>query len=123
MAKQWSKEEEAPLLEQIASYRLEIHQKDIKVAKKITIRFAENIHQQNPFLRHRKINAINERLPYLENLLAGVFQKHHYAIKDQHMYATLPREDKSKIPNLCNTRHKYNGAMVDYLSKNNNRSE
>lgn len=116
MSKHWSKEEQTPLLSVIPSYRLKIQQLEIKQAKHITLQMAHFIHREYPIVQERTVNAIYERLPYLENLLAGVFKDYHYAEKDRHLYSTLPREHNSQEPLLCNTRHKYNGAMTEYLN-------
>jgi hypothetical protein len=114
----WSEKEQSHLLEAIPTYRDKIKNKDLKEAKRLTLELAEEIHHSVPDVQGRTVNAINERLPYLENLLAGVFEAHHYAIKDRSHYLSMPRENGSKEPNLCNTRHKYNGAMTEYLQRN-----
>ncbi|MFB3164544.1 hypothetical protein ABLO26_24595 [Neobacillus sp. 179-J 1A1 HS] len=114
----WSEKEQSHLLEAIPSYREKIKNKDITVAKRITLELAEEIHQSVPDVQGRTVNAINERLPYLENLLAGIFEAHHYAAKDRELYSTFRRENGSVDPNLCNTRHKYNGAMTEWRKKN-----
>lgn len=113
----WSEKEQSHLLKTIPSYRLKIKNKDLKEAKQVTLELAEEIHQQVPDVQSRTVNAIYERIPYLENLLAGVFEANHYAIKDRNHYSSFPREDESKEPNLCNTRHKYNGAMTEWRKK------
>jgi hypothetical protein len=115
MARHWVENEEIHLLNSIPSYRQKIEQKSLTEAKRITFELAKEIHQQFPILQGRTENAIYERLPYLENLLAGVFEAHHYAVKDRVLYSKLPRGSKNKEPNLCNTTHKYNGAMTEYL--------
>ncbi len=122
MALAWKQEEQVYILHSISLYRKEIDDKTNKDAIQITKKLAEEIHQKNPALEHRTINSIAERLPYLENLLAGVFEKEHYAKKDQHLYYTKPRENISRVPNLCNTRHAYHGAMTDYLKEYQNDS-
>ena len=128
MPKHWTEEEQLHLLNEIPLYRKKItiplhrqkiEQKELKVDKCVTLEIANNIHQKCPTVKNRTVNSIYERLPYLENLLAGVFEKQHYAMKDRHLYATVPREHGSREPNLCNTRHKYNGAMTEYLNKYN----
>jgi hypothetical protein len=119
MANHWRQEEQIHLLNSISSYRRKIYQKDIQEAKRLTLELAYYIHEHYPSIQNRTVNAIFERLPYLDNLLAGVFEKHHYANKDHHLYSTLLREDKSKEPNLCNTRHHYHGAMKEYLDSKN----
>lgn len=113
----WREKEQIHLINAIPSYRRKIMNKDWTEAKRITLKLAEEIHQQVPDVQGRTVNAIYERLPYLENLLAGVFEEHHYAIKDQNHYSRIPRDNGSKEPNLCNTRHKYNGAMTEYLKQ------
>lgn len=114
----WSEKEQSHLLKAIPSYREKIKNKDLKEAKRLTLEIAEEIHQNVADIQNRTVNAIYERLPYLENLLAGVFDAQHYAIKDRSHYSSKPRENGSKEPNLCNTRHKYNGAMTEYLQRN-----
>jgi hypothetical protein len=114
--KHWSKSEESHLLNVIPLYRQKIERKTLEEAKPITLALAEEI-QRIPDVNHRTVEAINQRLPYLENLLAGVFEKHHYANKDQHLYSTNPRGNNSKKPNRCNTRHSYNGAMKEHLDE------
>jgi hypothetical protein len=119
MAKHWVEEEQIHLLNSITSYRQTIYQKDIKEAKRQTLGLAKYLHQQHPSIQNRVVNAIYERLPYLDNLLAGVFEENNYANKDKYLYSTLPRENNSKDPNLCNTRHDYKGAMKEYLENKN----
>ncbi len=51
------------------------HHKEIKEATQLTFELANHIHQQHTILQNRTANAIYERLPYLDNLLAGVFKK------------------------------------------------
>jgi hypothetical protein len=116
MAMIWTSKEESHLLNVIPEYRQKIARKNVKQARSITLELAEEIHKI-PEVNHRTVEAINQRIPYLENLLAGAFQKHHYAIKDQYLYFTSPRDNNSKKPNLCNTRHPYNGALREYLDK------
>lgn len=115
MANHWSEEEQIHLLNSIAFYRRRIHGKEIKEAKRQTLELANHLHQHYPSVQSRTVNAISERLPYLDNLLAGVFEEYDYANKDRDLYSTLPRENHSKKPNLCNTRNHYNGAMKEYL--------
>lgn len=110
MAKQW-KADETLLLAAIPTYRGYIEDKDPKESIKLTLEFAASLHQNTPELQHRTVQAIAERLPYLDNLLAGVYETHNYAKKDQHLYALLPRPNKNTSPNLSNTRHSYNGAI------------
>jgi hypothetical protein len=116
MAMIWTAKEESHLLNVIPEYRQKIVGKNLKQARSITLGFAEEIHKL-PEVKQRSVEAINQRIPYLENLLAGAFEKHHYAKKDEHLYLTSPRVNNSKKPNLCNTRHPYNGALRDYLDK------
>ena len=108
MSKQW-KEDQQFLLNSMKDYRTKIENKEDKEVRKITKAFAENLHQNTPELHHRSINSIFERLPYLDNLLAGALEKKDYQIKDQHLYGVCPRNN-DKL-NLSNTRHSYNGAM------------
>lgn len=115
MTKHWSEEEQIHLLNSITSYRRKIYEKDITEAKRQTLELANYLHQHYPSVQGRTVNAISERLPYLDNLLAGVFEEYNYANKDRDLYSTLPRENNSKKPNLCNTRHHYNGAVKEYL--------
>jgi hypothetical protein len=115
MANHWSEEEQIHLLNSITSYRRKIHQKDITEAKRQTLELANYLHQHYPSVQGRTVNAISERLPYLDNLLAGVFEEHHYANKDRNLYSTNPRVNNCKKPNLCNARHQYNGAFKEYL--------
>jgi hypothetical protein len=79
----WSVKEQSHLLKAIPSYREQIKDKEITAAKRLTLELAEEIHQRVPDIQGRTVNAINERLPYLDNLLAGVFEAHHYAAKDR----------------------------------------
>ncbi|MFD0824342.1 hypothetical protein ACT8ZR_01555 [Neobacillus sp. M.A.Huq-85] len=117
MSKQWSEREQRHILDLIPLYRQTIEYKDLKESKRLTFELAEKIHQKFPDVQDLTVNAIYERLPYVENLLAGVFEAHHYAVKDRVHYSILPRNTGNKDPNLCNTRHKYNGAMTEYLKK------
>ena len=78
----WSSKEEIHLLNVIPEYRQKIGRKNLKDARSITLALAEEIHQI-PEVSHRSVEAINQRIPYLENLLAGAFEKHHYAKNDQ----------------------------------------
>ncbi|WP_209121158.1 hypothetical protein [Alkalihalobacillus sp. BA299] len=110
MAKHWTDDQEI-FLKNLDRYRNVLKGKDEKEAKRLTIELAKEIYSQNVELRHRTVQSIVERLPYLDNLLAGVFDKVNYAKKDQSMYAKIPRENNDTIPNLCNTRHSYNGAI------------
>ena len=86
--------------------------------RKVTLELANHLHQTYPELGKRTVSAIKERLPYIENLLAGVFERNDYAKKDQYLYATLPRESDVIKPNPCHTRHKYNGALAVYRKNN-----
>lgn len=110
MPKAW-KEDQIYLIKAIPAYRTVIGGKDDKTAKKMTIEFAETLHHRTPELQHRSVAAITQRLPYLDNLLAGVWEVHNYAEKDWNLYFTKPRTSLSREPNLCNTRHSYNGAL------------
>jgi hypothetical protein len=56
-------------------------------------------------------NKERERLPYLDNLLAGVFKRRDHARKDQHLFEKVLRDGNDIKPYLCNTRHSYNGAI------------
>jgi hypothetical protein len=107
----WQEDQEY-LLEAMVDYRKLVKGEDEqKKAIKLTNEFDSNLHAETPGLHHRSVNAVTERLPYLDNLLAGVFKKENYAKKDQHLFGTMPRDNASKEPNLCNTRHSYNGAI------------
>ncbi|MEB1809575.1 MAG: hypothetical protein LPK26_20145 [Bacillaceae bacterium] len=110
MAKHWTDDQEY-LLKNIKRYRDLIKGKDEKEAKRLTIELAKEIHSQNVELSQRTVQSIVERLPYLDNLLAGVFDKENYAKKDQSLYAKIARDNNDTVPNLCNTRHSYNGAI------------
>lgn len=115
MANYWTKQEESHLVKTIPLYRQKLmHTKSIDTA---TLEVAEYIHRTIPELKHRSIESIGKRLPYLENLLAGVFEKKDYAKKDQYLYSSLPRDNDEKKPNPCRTRHKYNGALSEYLKQ------
>lgn len=57
------------------------------------------------------MQSINERMPYLDNLLAGSLPKHGFAKKDQHLFESKPRENGNKDINYCNNRHSYNGTL------------
>ncbi|WP_308636160.1 hypothetical protein [Paenibacillus silvisoli] len=111
MAERWTESDEIYLRKLIPAYRKAIEGKDVQTTKKITLEMSEVLHRTTPGLHHRSIESINQRLPYLDNLMAGVFERSNYALKDQRLYAALPREDESKSPNLANTRHSYNGAL------------
>ncbi|MBM7660396.1 hypothetical protein JOC85_001163 [Bacillus mesophilus] len=110
MALPWTTDQQY-LLNVINLYREQMNGKDLKTQKRITKELAEQLHTSNQGLQHRTIQSINERLPYLENLLAGVFEIHNYAAKDQHLYSVKPRTIGDKTPNLCNTRHSFNGDL------------
>ncbi|WP_102345906.1 hypothetical protein [Bacillus sp. Marseille-P3661] len=110
MAKHWN-DDQIYLLEAIEEYRNVIEGKKLNAARRITKEFAEILHKNTPELQHRIVQSIVERLPYLDNLLAGVFNKENYAKKDQHIYAKAPRRDGSIEINYCNMRHSYNGAI------------
>lgn len=111
MSLHWTEEEQNALLAVLPDYRIKIQDQQLVHQKKITRHFAGQLHQTTPLLQQRTVEAINQRLPYLDNLLAGVFEACHYAKKDQHHYAALPRENGSKKFNSCNKRHSYNGAV------------
>ncbi|QOY34235.1 hypothetical protein AWH56_016040 [Anaerobacillus isosaccharinicus] len=110
MPKHW-KEDQVYLLKAIPAYRTSIAGKSLEEAKQITKAFAEDLHRNNLDLQHRSLQSIIERLPYLDNLLAGVFEPKNYAKKDQLLYHSKPRKNDDRKPNLCNTRHSYNGAI------------
>lgn len=110
MAQLW-KEEQKYLIDVIPKYREAIRKMEIKEARKYTKKLAVDLHQSIPELQHRTVTSIEQRLPYLDNLLAGVWGKHNYAGKDQDLFLTLPRENNDQTPNHCNTRHSYNGAI------------
>jgi len=110
MSIQW-KQDQKYLLNSIEEYRNKVAGKDLKEAKRITVEFSETLHKQTPELHHRTVNSITERLPYLDNLLAGAHTIESYAKKDQSLYATEPRKDNNKKANDCNGRHSYNGAV------------
>ncbi|MDI4643661.1 MULTISPECIES: hypothetical protein [Cohnella] len=110
MSRHWI-EDQKYLLAAIDKYRSQIEGENLIEQKKMTLRFAQNLHNETPELNHRTVHSINERLPYLDNLLAGVFEVHNYAAKDQHLYLTRPRMNGNRDFNACNTRHSYNGAV------------
>ncbi|WP_428908166.1 hypothetical protein [Niallia sp. Krafla_26] len=118
MASYWTKQEQSYLVKAIPLYRQKLmHSKSIET---VTKEVAEYIHQSIPDLKNKSITSIQKCLPYLDNLLAGVFEKYDYAKKDQYLYSSLPRDHGVKKPNLCKTRHKYNGALYKYLNKDKN---
>ncbi len=110
MSNHWSEIEQVPLIDHLVTYRQSISKKEKKEAKEITMNMAMMIQATYSDVRHRSHTAIFERICYLDNLLAGVFEKEHYAKKDQDLYGTLPRENHDNTPNFINTRHSYNGA-------------
>lgn len=110
MSKQW-KEDQQFLLNRMKDYRTKIENKEDIEVRKITKAFAENLHQNTPELHHRSINSIFERLPYLDNLLAGALEIQHYSLKDQPFYGSVPRNTGDKKFNHSNKRHSYNGAL------------
>ena len=116
MASYWTKQEQDYLVKAIPLYRQKLKQS--KAPEKITLELAKHLHLNYPELGKRTVTAIKERLPYIENLLAGVFERNDYAKKDQYLYATLPRESDVIKPNPCHTRHKYNGALAVYRKNN-----
>ncbi|KZE64092.1 hypothetical protein AWM68_13375 [Fictibacillus phosphorivorans] len=111
MSRPWTIEQQVYLIEAIPQYRSTIEGYESNIARKLTRSFSEKLYNNTPALRDRSIGAIEQRLPYLDNLLAGAFIKEAYAIKDQHLYQTKPRKDSSVVPNRCNTRHSYNGFL------------
>ncbi len=116
MAGYWTKQEESHLVKMIPLYRQKLML--TKSIDGVTLEVAEYIHRTIPDLKHRSIQSIQKRLPYFENLVAGVFEKSDYAKKDQYLYSALPRDNDELKPNPCKTRHKYNGALSNYLKKN-----
>jgi hypothetical protein len=112
MPKHWTIKEEEALIECMSPYRGLIRNESTQQARKITKQFAVDLRESNKNISSRSVNAIYERLPYLDNLLAGVFERGDYAIKDRHRYGTSPKE--KRVPNICNARHPYNGAMKEY---------
>ena len=110
MAHRW-KEDQYYLLDALDTYRIVIQGKELKDIRRLTLEFATNLHINTKELHHRSIQSINERLPYLDNLLAGALEIDNYAAKDQHLYRTRSRPDGCTEVNLCNTRHSYNGAI------------
>lgn len=76
------KEDQQFLLNNLNAYRKKIENKKVKKARKITK--TEMVYNNTPpELHHRSINSIVERLPYLENLLAGVSEIQNYNLKYQ----------------------------------------
>ncbi|MDR7073307.1 hypothetical protein [Fictibacillus barbaricus] len=116
MGEYWA-EDQVYLIEAIHKYRAAIKGSELKKARNLTLVFANELHKATPALHHRSIGAIEQRLPYLDNLLAGVFNKEDYAEKYQHLYNIQPRTDSSVRPNLCNTRHSYKGALKKVTNK------
>ena len=114
MSNQWSEIEQVPLIAHIVSYRQSITNKETKEAKEITLKEAIMIQETYSVVQQRTHIAIFERMCYLDNLLAGVFENMHYAKKDQYLYGVLPRENQDVTPNFINTRHSYNGAREQY---------
>lgn len=109
MASYWTKQEQKHLVNVIPLYRQKLmHSKSIE---NVTIEVAEHVQQSIPALKNKSISSIQKCLPYFDNLLAGVFEKFDYAKKDQYLYLSLPRDYGGYKPNLCKTRHKYNGAL------------
>lgn len=70
MSQQW-KEDQQFLLNNMSAYRIKIENKEVKEVRKITKAFAETVYKNTSELHHRSVNSIVERLPYLDNLLAG----------------------------------------------------
>jgi hypothetical protein len=116
MASYWTKQEQELLVKAIPLYRQQLKQS--KAPEKVTLELAKHLHLTYPELFKRTVTAIRDRLPYIENLVAGVFDRNDYAKKDQYLYASLPRESDVLKPNPCHTRHKYNGALAVYRKKN-----
>ncbi|WP_338469607.1 hypothetical protein R4Z10_12350 [Niallia sp. XMNu-256] len=117
MASYWTKYEDTHLMKAIPLYRQRLMHANS--TDKVTLEVAIYIQKTIPELQDRTIDSIEKRLPYFENLLAGVFEKSDYAKKDQYLYSFLPRDNEGRIPNPCFTRHKYNGALSQYLKKEN----
>lgn len=59
----------------------------------------------------KKARKIVERLPYLENLLAGVSEIQNYNLKYQPFFGSSIRKSKDKKLKLSNTCHFYSGAL------------
>lgn len=110
MSKPW-KEDQQFLLNSMNDYRTRIENKEEGEVRSLTKSFAETLHKNTVELHHRSINSIVERLPYLDNLLAGALEKVDYYIKDHHLYGSHPRNNGDKKLNRSNTRHSYNGAL------------
>ena len=110
MSKPW-KEDQQVLLNSMNDYRTRMENKEDKEVRRLTKAFAETLYKNTPELHHRSINSIVERLPYLDNLLAGVMEKSNYHIKDQHLYGVHPRNNGNKELDFSNTRHSYNGGI------------
>lgn len=85
MSQLWIEDQQF-LLNNINTYRTKIENKEVKEVREITKAFTETVYKRTPELHHRSINSIVERLPYLDNLLAGALEKKDYQIKDQHLY-------------------------------------
>jgi hypothetical protein len=117
VSKRWMDEEQYYLIEALFEYRRKIKGCELNEARKLTRDFAVDLHQSTPVLQYRSLVAIEQRLPYLDNLLSGTFDKGDYANKDQHLFGTKPMKTGSKEPNLCNTRHPYKGALKKYLNQ------
>ncbi|MBN3554017.1 hypothetical protein JYA63_07070 [Fictibacillus nanhaiensis] len=113
MAEPWTLEQQDYLVKAIPQYRSTIkgYKDELNKARKLTRSFAEELLKSTPSLQHRSIGSIEQRLPYLDNLLVGALEKEAYAIKDRHLYQTQRREDSSVDPNRCNARHTYNGFL------------
>jgi hypothetical protein len=104
----WSPEEEKLL--KIDDYRRLICGKKLDDQILLTEYYANIIYESSTLLQlNRGHNGVILRLPYLDNLYAGVLEKEAYAIKDQYKYESSPREDGSKEFNSCNRSHPYNG--------------
>ncbi len=111
MPKYWDETEQIYLINAIDNYRSIIDGKVLKEAKRLTRDFALNLQRTTPELSHRSQNSINERLPYLDNLLAGALEEKNYATKDRPLYGSRLRVNSDKGFNQCNTRHHFNGHI------------
>jgi hypothetical protein len=98
MSKPWL-EDQQYLIKAIGDYRKVVHYEELKADRNATKAFAEGLYHSTSELQHRSLQAIIERLPYLDNLLDGIFEKHSYALKDQQLYGTKVREVNSTVPN------------------------
>lgn len=69
MAKHWAEDQEF-LLNPIEEYRSLIAVWSLRPPEKFKL--CHNVIPKYPSQQHRSIESINERLPYLDNLLAGI---------------------------------------------------